>query len=239
MAREMQPRASLASEFRSMPRNDAGGAITSIAGHDVTWPENTASSGADHDHDGVSCSSTRAGRERRVRTCQVRVPGRRHRRARVVLASRSEENARSKQRRRWRRASAPRRSLEQLECSAGAIRGAARMRRGWRLAPRIALRQRIAGRSWRLWRTKARLSGEDVTGAVSRRLSKHRHERDRVAWSHSSTLCPLSFRCVCAPHTLSRCSLSDLCATASALGLASKPAAVGLCCQFSTSSRTM
>lgn len=79
------------------------------------------------------------------------------------------------------------------------------------------------GRSSRLRRTEARLSGEDVTGAVSRR-SVH-----ASAWRRQSSvellfsLMPTipSMRGQCTLFSLSsRCSISDLCATASTLWLA-------------------
>ena len=99
-------------------------------------------------------------------------------------------------------------------------------------------RDKVIGRSSRLRRTEARLSGEDVTGAVSRR-SVH-----ASAWRRQSSvellfsLMPTipSMRGRCTPSLLSLRDVLSLIFVQRLVrfGLRGKPAAVGLCRQFSS-----
>jgi hypothetical protein len=88
-----------------------------------------------------------------------------------------------------------------------------------------------------LWRTKARMSGEDVTGAVSRRAVRVSACRRRSGVEPLLSLMPIILsRCACYAH----CSFSifSFQRLACALACASlRPLA--LACQFSTSRRTM
>ena len=111
--------------------------------------------------------------------------------------------------------------------------GSGRLRSEWRTAANkrtVALRaHRGAGdaKSSRLRRTEARLSGEDVTGAVSRRAvsASARRRRSGVEPLFSPLpFYPLSMLRIAYsfPDVLSDLCLSDLCATASALWLAQR-----------------
>ena len=88
-----------------------------------------------------------------------------------------------------------------------------------------------------LWRTKARLSGEDVTGADSRRAVRASACRRRSGVEPLFSLMPaILSRCVC--YTYCSFSIFSFQRLACALACASlRPLA--LACQFSTCSRTM